>query len=66
MPNPNTDSKGYSTENLDENRDAAAKGGPTTTPGQSENKHAVPHPYTEDLQTQITAKGGKKKEEEDK
>lgn len=65
MPNPKTDSKGFSTENADEERDLASKGGPAAGLGIPDDKHAIVHPYDEDLQTQIAAKG-KKKENRDK
>ncbi len=65
MPNPKTDRGGFSTENADQQRDNAAKGGPMTGPGNADNRHAASKPYDEDLQTQIAAKGNKKKREED-
>ncbi|HVX52769.1 MAG TPA: hypothetical protein VHB48_21595 [Chitinophagaceae bacterium] len=61
MPNDKTDTRGFSTESADVERDNAAKGGPGTGLGIPDSKHAVPHPYNEDLQTQIAAKSKKKK-----
>ena len=60
MPNQRTDKQGYSTVNPDEERDMAAKGGPTTSLGNADNAHDVP-PYDEDIQTQLAAKSTKKK-----
>lgn len=60
MPNPKTDTSGFSTENADTKRDESAKGGPMTGVGNPDSKHAVSAPYDEDLQTQIAAKGKKK------
>src|SRR4051812_24033510 len=45
MPNPRTDNEGFSTSNADNERDMAAKGGPTTTPGRADGKHGVSAPY---------------------
>ena len=61
MPNQRTDKQGYSTVNPDEERDMAAKGGPTTSLGTADNAHDVPHPYDDDTQTQLAAKSTKKK-----
>ena len=61
MPNQRTDKQGYSTINPDEERDMSAKGGPTTSLGISDDAHDVPHPYDEDIQTQLAAKSTKKK-----
>ena len=61
MPNQRTDKQGYSTVNPDEERDMAAKGGPTTSLGNADNAHDVPHPYDEDTQTQLAAKSTQKK-----
>lgn len=66
MPNPKTDTTGYSTSNADEERDMGAKGGPTTSLGQPDDKHGVATPYDSDLQTQIAAKGKNKKPEPNK
>jgi hypothetical protein len=63
MPNEKTDRQGASTENADQQRDNAAKGGPMTGPGNPGSKHGVSKPYSEDLQTQIAAKGGNKKKD---
>ena len=69
MPNPKTDSGGFSTDNSDEGRDMGSKGGPSTTLGSPDDHHGISAPYDSDLQTQIAAKAGaknkdKKKEEE--
>ena len=64
MPNPKTDSKGFSTENADKDRDMGSKGGPTTTLGSPDDHHGISAPYDSDLQTQIAAKAGKKRREE--
>jgi hypothetical protein len=61
MPNKKTDSKGFSTENADMERDEAAKGGPGVDLGIPDGTHGISHPYNEDLQTQIAAKSHKKK-----
>ena len=61
MPDQRTDKKGFSTVNSDEERDMAAKGGPTTGLGIADDAHDVPHPYDEDTQTQLAAKSTKKK-----
>jgi len=61
MPNQRTDKQGFSTVNPDEERDMASKGGPTTSLGNADNAHDVPHPYDEDTQTQLAAKSTKKK-----
>jgi hypothetical protein len=62
MPNPKTDSAGFSTSNADQERDMGAKGGPTTSTGIPDDKHGTPAPYGSDLQTQIAAKGKQNKE----
>jgi hypothetical protein len=59
MPNEKTDRGGFSTSNADEERDMAAKGGPTTSLGRADGKHGISKPYDEDLQAQIAAKSGK-------
>jgi hypothetical protein len=59
MPNEKTDRSGFSTSNADEERDMAAKGGPSTTLGNPDGKHGISKPYDEDLQAQIAAKSGK-------
>jgi hypothetical protein len=66
MPNPKTDSGGFSTENSDRERDMGAKGGPTTSLGSSDDHHTIAAPYDADLQTQLAAKGGKKDKEKGK
>lgn len=66
MPNPKTDSAGFSTSNADQERDMGAKGGPSTSAGIPDDKHGAAAPYDADLQTQITAKGNKKHNEKAK
>lgn len=64
MPNEKTDSKGFASNEADQERDMAAKGGPTTSLGKADDKHRVVSPYNEDLQTQIAAKSKHKKEDQ--
>ena len=59
MPNEKTDSLGFSTENSDQQRDMAAKGGPTTTLGKADDKHVASTTATSDTQTEIAADGDK-------
>ena len=62
MPNDDkTYQQSYSPVNADEERDMAAKGGPTTSLGIADNAHDVPHPYNEDIQTQLAAKSTENK-----
>jgi hypothetical protein len=61
MPNEKTDRKGGSTVTPDTERDLAGKEGPVTKSGNPTNKHAVPTPYDDDLQTQIAAKSNKER-----
>jgi hypothetical protein len=65
MPNKKTDSKGFASMEADQERDMAAKGGPTTSLGKADGKHRVVSPYDEDLQTQIAAKSKHKQKEAD-
>jgi len=62
MANPKTGSQGYGGSSADEERDLAAKGGPTTGLGIPDDKHDVPHPYDEDIQTQLASKSTQKKD----
>jgi hypothetical protein len=55
------DQQAYSTVNADEQRDMAAKGGPSTTLGIPDDKHGISQPYNEDIQTQLAAKSTEKK-----
>ena len=59
MPNEKTDRTGGATTNADQDRDMAGKEGPVTKSGNPDNKHSVPTPYDDDLQTQIAAKSHK-------
>jgi hypothetical protein len=61
MPNEKTDKEGFSTLNPDQERDVAGKGGPEAGSGIPDDKHAVPHPYDEDTQTQLAAKSTERK-----
>jgi hypothetical protein len=61
MPNPKTDKPGFAAENQDQERDNAAKGGPSVGLGNPDDKHGVAAPYNSDTQSQIAAKGKKKK-----
>ena len=61
MPDKRTDPQGYSTVNADEERDMGAKGGPTTSLGNPDDKHGISHPYDEDIQTQLAAKSTQNK-----
>jgi hypothetical protein len=63
MPNPKTDSSGFSTSNADEERDMGAKGGPSTSLGNPDSKHGIPAPYDSDLTTQMAVKGKKNKKQ---
>lgn len=66
MPNEKTDRQGFSTENADQARDRAAKGGPATGLGNPDSSRGVSKPYDSDLQAQIAAKGGNKKKNADR
>ena len=61
MPNEKTDSLGFVTENADQQRDMAAKGGPTTTLGKADDKHVAPTSTSSDTQTQIAAESNDNK-----
>jgi len=65
MPDKKTDQQGYSSLNADQERDMAAKGGPTTSLGIADNAHDVPHPYDDDIQTQLAAKSTENKKQKD-
>lgn len=62
MPNPKTDNAGFSTSNADEERDMGAKGGPSTSLGNPDDKHGNNTPYDADTQAQIAAKSKKDKQ----
>lgn len=66
MPNRQTDSQGFSTQDPDVERDIASRGGPALGPGVADNHHETIRPYDADLQTQIVAKGKKKKGNDNK
>ncbi|NCI46102.1 hypothetical protein [Sediminibacterium soli] len=61
MPSKKTDTKGFASENMDMQEDIGAKGGPATGLGNPDAAHAISHPYDADLQTQIVAKGRRRK-----
>jgi hypothetical protein len=61
MPNEKTDRKGFASKEADQERDMAAKGGPSTSLGKSDDKHRVVSPGNEDLQTRIASKNKHKK-----
>jgi hypothetical protein len=64
MPDNKIDQQGYAAVNADEERDLAAKGGPTSGLGIPDDKHGIEHPYDEDIQTQLAAASTKNKKEE--
>ena len=66
MPNEKTEREGFSTNEAEKERDMAAKGGPMTGPGNPDDRHGISSPYSDDLQTQIAAKGNKKQAESQK
>jgi len=66
MPNRKTDQQGFSTQDPDVERDIAGKGGPALGTGIPDSDRDIPTPYGDDLQTQIVAKGNKKKKDGDK
>lgn len=66
MPTDNNNTNGYSSKNADEERDMGAKGGPTTSLGNPDDKHGVSAPYDSDIQTQLAAKSTANKKETDK
>lgn len=65
MPNTKTDNNGFATENADQLRDDAAKGGPMAGGGNPTSKHGIVSPYNADTQTQLAAKAAQKKKEKD-
>jgi hypothetical protein len=66
MADKKTGQRDYSTVNADEERDLGAKGGPTTSLGIADDAHDVPHPYDDDIQTQLAAKSTENKKQERK
>jgi hypothetical protein len=60
MPNRKTDRQGFATQDPDVEKDIASRGGPALGAGIADNHHEISRPH-EDLQTQIAAKGHKKK-----
>jgi len=63
MEDTKKDQQAYSTVNPDEERDMAAKGGPTTTLGIPDDAHGIAHPYDADTQTQLAAKSTENKKD---
>lgn len=61
MADNKTNQRGYSSVNADEERDMGAKGGPTTSLGVTNDAQDVPHPYDDDIQTQLAAKSTENK-----
>ena len=64
MPENKVDQQGYAAVNSDEERDLAAKGGPTTGQGIPDGKHGISHPYDADTQTQLAALSTQNKKEQ--
>lgn len=60
------DSNEYSNLSADIQNDLAAKEGPSEPLGSADNDHNIPHPYNEDIQTQLAAKSTQKKNKNDK
>jgi len=57
----------YSTLSDDIQNDLAAKEGPSEPLGRADDNHDIPHPYSEDIQTQLAAKStNNKKNKNDK
>ena len=61
MANDRRDSNEYSTLSDDIQNDLAAKEGPSTPLGRADDNHDIPHPYNDDIQTQLAAKSTNKK-----
>lgn len=53
----------YSTLSDDIQRDEAAKEGPSTPLGSADDNHDIPHPYNDDILTQLAAKSTANKKE---
>ncbi len=64
MPDNKIDQQGYAAVNADEERDLAAKGGPTSGLGIPDSKHGIEHPYDADIQTQLAALSTQNKKEQ--
>jgi len=65
MANDRKDSNEYSTLSDDIQNDLAAKEGPSTPLGRADDNHDIPHPYNDDIQTQLAAKSTNKKNNTD-
>ncbi|HEX3079208.1 MAG TPA: hypothetical protein VHQ04_02040 [Puia sp.] len=61
MERRGTDNNGIGSNSSAQKGDLASKGGPAAGLGQADNDHRISKPFSEDLQTQIAAKGNKKK-----
>jgi len=60
------DSNEYSTLSDDIQRDLAAKEGPSEPLGRPDDNHDIPHPYNDDIQTQLAAKSTNTKKNKNK
>jgi hypothetical protein len=60
------DSNEYSTLSDDIQNDLAAKEGPSEPLGRADNNHDIPHPYSDDIQTQLAAKSTNNKKNKNK
>ena len=61
MERRGTDNNGIGANSNAQKGDLASKGGPAAGLGKADNDHRIEKPYSSDLQTQIAAKGRKKK-----
>ncbi len=61
MERRGTDNNGIGSASNAQKGDQASKGGPGAGLGKADNDHRISKPYGSDLQTQIAAKGSKKK-----
>jgi hypothetical protein len=61
MERRGTDNNGIGSDSNAQKGDLASKGGPAAGLGKADNDHRISKPYSSDLQTQIVAKGKKKK-----
>ena len=66
MANDRKDSNEYSTLSDDIQNDMAAKEGPSTPLGRADDNHDIPHPYSDDIQTQLAAKSTANKKQNNK
>jgi hypothetical protein len=61
MERRGTDNNGIGSTSNAQKSDLSSKGGPAAGLGKADNDPRISKPYSDDLQTQIAAKGGKKK-----